>query len=437
MNSKSLTYGFIAFAGDLGVMYASLWLALTIRHQTTPHITIWEQHTAPFTIIFLLWALVFYIGDLYNPRQMHKNFSIFQSIVRHQSINGAISILFFYIFPVFSITPKTNLFITLGIATICIYSWRLILKSITRQRWMMERLAFIGTDEESKELTIMLQENFQFGYIIIPVQNTQDIEILMKNKSLDGLVVSLANKEQNAQLFRHIFNGIKFYNLPSFYERITGKIPLSIVEQAWFLENVSTQVKRPYDILKRLIDIMLSCVGLIVCLIFIPLISLTLLLVDRGPVFYSQKRIGQNNKIITLTKFRTMKVDAEKDGIKFANENDPRVTPIGRFLRKTRLDELPQLWSVLKGDLSFVGPRPERPEWVAQFDKQIPYYSVRHLVKPGLTGWAQINYEYAASLKETYKKLQYDIYYIKNRSFLLDLGITLKTIKTVLAKAGR
>lgn len=437
MSVKSRFYAFTAFVGDIAVMYASLWLALALRYRELPRTDVWEQHTTPFSLIFLVWAIVFYIGELYDPKQMHKNFSILQSIVRHQTINGALSILFFYIFPMFSIAPKTNLLITIGISTVLLYAWRVGIKLIAGRNWLLERLAFIGANDESKELIMLLQNNPQLGYTVTTLSHAEKIETAIQQKNIDSLVASLADAQQNSKLFQHIFHGLKFYDMARFYERIMGKIPLSMVQQAWFLENISVQIKRPYDVLKRFIDICIAIIGLVISLILTPFIALAITLTSKGPVFYTQKRISQHNRLVTLMKFRTMKTDAEKNGAQFADENDPRITPVGRWLRKTRLDELPQLWSVLKGDLSLVGPRPERPEWVSQFEKQIPYYSIRHLVKPGLTGWAQINYEYAASLQETYKKLQYDIYYIKNRSLLLDIGIILKTIKIILVRAGR
>lgn len=437
MNRKTAFHTFLTFCGDIGIMYSSLWLALALRHRMAPTDAIWDSHFIPFTIIFLVWALVFYIGELYNPRRMHKNFSIAQSMLRSQTINGGLSILFFYIIPFFSITPKTNLLITLGVSTFLLYGWRVLLKAMVGKNWFMERLAFIGATDESKELIALLQNNPQLGYAVVSIDAAEPFQNAVKQRRIDTLVTSLADTKQSSALFQHIFHGLKFYDMTRFYERMMGKIPLSMVQQGWFLENISVQIKRPYDILKRAIDIMIALIGIALWLIVTPFIAFFIALNDRGPVFYVQKRIGQHNHPITLFKFRTMKVDAEKDGVKFADENDSRITPIGRWLRKTRLDELPQLWSVLKGDLSLVGPRPERPEWVLQFEKQIPYYSIRHLVKPGLTGWAQINYEYAASLEETYKKLQYDIYYIKNRSLLLDLGITLKTIKIIVVRAGR
>ena len=451
MQTKVNFQKFLTFLGDIGILYLSLWMALLIRYYEIPSSTRWDDHFTPFTIIFVLWIVIFYIADFYNPALLHRKLKISQTVTKLQTINAGISILFFYIFPIFAITPKTNLILTIIISTILLYSWRLITRKLIDKNWFVERIAFINFGAETEELITSLKNNQYWGYetaaiftnkelnhkLKVPTYNLRSFNNIITKENIDVIVTSLTKQKQTNHLFRHIFQGLKFYDLTNFYESLTGKIPLSTVEQSWFLQNISVQIKRPYDSIKRIIDILTALTAGLISLILFPFIILAIKLTDKGPVFYKQKRIGQNNKIIELIKFRTMKPDAEKNGIRFAKKKDNRITKIGLWLRKTRLDELPQLWSVLKGDLSLVGPRPERPEFVAQFKEKIPYYSIRNLVKPGLTGWAQINYKYAASLEETYKKLQYDIYYIKNRSPILDLAIALKTIKTVLTQAGR
>ncbi|MBZ9569449.1 sugar transferase, partial [Patescibacteria group bacterium] len=184
-------------------------------------------------------------------------------------------------------------------------------------------------------------------------------------------------------------------------------------------------------VFKRGFDILFSLFGLLITAILFPFIALAIKIDSPSPMFYSQKRVGKDGKIFTIYKFRTMKAGAEKEGPRWASSDDPRITRVGKVLRAIYIDEFPQFYNILKGDISFVGPRPERPEFVKQLKKKIPYYGVRHLVKPGFTGWAQINYHYGASVEEAREKLQYDLYYIKNRSFFLDLGIILKTIKII------
>jgi exopolysaccharide biosynthesis polyprenyl glycosylphosphotransferase len=219
------------------------------------------------------------------------------------------------------------------------------------------------------------------------------------------------------------------------YEIICNKIPVSFVGQAWFLKNLKEGEKGLYDKTKNKIDIILAGLLLIV---FSPLwlvIALLIKLEDGGPIFYSQERVGKDRKLFFLLKFRSMKIDAEsKTGPVWAKNEDPRATKIGRWLRRMHLDELPQMINVLKGDICLVGPRPERPEFVEELDKEIPYYHIRHLIKPGFTGWAQLKFRYGRSVMDSKEKFQYDLYYMKNRSFLLDIGILLRTFQLFFKK---
>jgi lipopolysaccharide/colanic/teichoic acid biosynthesis glycosyltransferase len=225
-------------------------------------------------------------------------------------------------------------------------------------------------------------------------------------------------------------------DLVSFYEDVQKRIPLSELSEAWFLQNLRDAGKRLTDISKRALDGALGVALALLLLAVTPLVAAAVWLDDRGPLTYTQRRIGKNGRPFSIVKFRTMKRDAEGNGAQFAMPKDPRVTHVGHFLRKTRIDELPQVWNILRGDMSFVGPRPERPEFVTELTGAMPFYPIRHLVKPGLTGWAQINFPYANSLETNLKKLQYDLYYLKHRSLLLDLTILLRTLKVVLRGGG-
>ena len=226
--------------------------------------------------------------------------------------------------------------------------------------------------------------------------------------------------------------------MASFYEKITGKIPVATIEQIWFLENLSEGSKKFYEVLKRFFDLVFSLVFLIFSLPIIPLIALLIKLDSPGAVFFRQIRTGKEGNPFWAIKFRTMVDKAETNGPQWATKNDPRVTRLGRFLRKTRIDEIPQLLNVLRGEMSLIGPRPERPEFVEQLQNEIPFYKERLLIKPGLTGWAQVvGPNYGGSISESLEKLQFDLFYIKNRSLTLDLSILLKTIKTVLSRSGQ
>ena len=254
------------------------------------------------------------------------------------------------------------------------------------------------------------------------------------------IVVSLS-EQRGAMPMRGMLdcklNGIDVIDAASFYELITGKLLIENIRPSSLIYAEGFRVTPLVLFMKRVADILLSTVGLITALPLAPLIALLIRLDSPGPVFYRQVRVGQGEKNFLLYKFRTMLQDSEADtGAVWARENDPRVTRVGAFLRKSRLDEIPQLLNVLRGDISLIGPRPERPEFVEELKKIIPYYSERHIIKPGLTGWAQVRYPYGASVEDAIEKLKYDLYYHKNLSFVLDMTIILDTIKIVLIREG-
>lgn len=209
---------------------------------------------------------------------------------------------------------------------------------------------------------------------------------------------------------------------------LTGRIPISYINQIWFLENINEQQKILYDKLKDIFDFIAALAILIVSLPLWLIIAFLIKWESAGPVFYIQERVGKNKRLFRLIKFRSMVQSAEKNGAVWAAESDPRVTKIGSFLRKTHLDEVPQMLNIIQGDISLAGPRPERTEFVRDLEKKIPHYNIRHIIKPGFTGWAQVNFRYARTPMDTYTKFQYDLYYLKNRSIVLDVAILLKTL---------
>ena len=231
--------------------------------------------------------------------------------------------------------------------------------------------------------------------------------------------------------------GVTFDHLASVYEQYTGKIAIDNLRPSWLIFSEGFRKSRLQDGLKRAIDALSAVIGLILALPIMLLVAVAVKTTSRGPVFYHQSRVGQRGRVFVVHKFRSMREDAEKGtGAVWATKQDNRVTRVGRFLRLTRLDELPQLWNVLRGDMSLVGPRPERPEFVSSLTKEIPFYGQRHTIRPGLTGWAQVRYTYGASVEDALEKLQYDLFYIKNRSLALDLFVIAKTVKTVLMRQG-
>jgi sugar transferase (PEP-CTERM system associated) len=257
------------------------------------------------------------------------------------------------------------------------------------------------------------------------------------------LVVMAISGAQNAELIKALLDlkmrGVEVVDMPAFFERATGQIPIRNVEDSWFLFSGGFELLHRTGLqrVKRLIDVTISLAGIVLGLPLIGVVALLIKLDSRGPVFFRQERTGQGEKPFDLVKFRSMREDAERGtGPVWASVQDYRVTRVGRWLRLTRLDEIPQFINVLKGEMSFIGPRPERPHFVEQLKKEIPYYALRFCVKPGLTGWAQVQYRYGASVEDAIEKLKFDLYYIKNMSFGLDLWIALKTLKVVFFAQG-
>jgi sugar transferase (PEP-CTERM system associated) len=257
---------------------------------------------------------------------------------------------------------------------------------------------------------------------------------------VDQVVVSLSDargKLPMEKLLEMKLDGVSFEHLASVYEKYTGKIAVENLRPSWLIFSDGFKKGRVQNLVKRTLDIGLALIGLALALPIMAAVAIAVKCSSRGPAFYHQGRVGQYGRVFVLHKFRSMRADAEKDtGAVWAQAGDNRVTSVGRMLRRTRLDELPQLWNVLCGHMSFVGPRPERPEFVSSLTRQIPYYGQRHTVRPGLTGWAQVRYTYGASIEDALEKLQYDLFYIKNRTLAFDLFIIAKTLKTVVMRKG-
>jgi exopolysaccharide biosynthesis polyprenyl glycosylphosphotransferase len=441
----------LLFAGDLVILYLSLWFSLYLRSGLAPEylkLSIAGQHFIPFSIIYLVWLLVFYIIGLYDLHIARNNLNFFSTLFRALLINIAISVAFFYFIPYFGITPKTILFLNIAVFTALFIIWRQIYNHLLISTALLDNVLVIGETKETKELIKYVEGNPQLGFKIKRTVLPKDIELifdLIERIVQDKIqiVVTAIDPHKDVNLVRNLYHclplNITLYDLPTFYEKITGKVPISAIEEVWFLENLMIEKKSLYETIKRVLDILYALALGIVSLPFYPLIILVIKLDTPGPAFYKQKRVGENSQIFNVYKFRSMIDAAEKNGAQWAQVNDPRVTKAGKFLRSSRLDELPQLYNVLRGDMSFVGPRPERPEFVfgVNLQRQIPFYQIRHLVKPGLTGWAQINFEYGASIEDTTEKLQYDLFYLKNRSFVLDFSIILKTIRIIMGREGR
>ncbi len=440
------------FFGDITVLYLSLWLTLLVRYRANFDINIWQQHFWPFTIVYLLWLIVFFIAGFYELTIARNDLKFYSTLLTGLIINFALATGFFYFIPYFGITPKTNLFLNLAIFAALFSFWRQLYNHLLKYYSVRNNVLIIGKNKETNQINEIIKQNPQLGYRLIKQIRAKDIKTpfdlleLATHRQIKTIVTAI-DPHQDSKLVRSLYQclplKIHFTDLPSFYEKILGKVPISSIGEVWFLENLTESQKNFYEAIKRIFDMLGALIFGIISLLFFPFIALAIKVDSHGPVFIRQRRIGQDGQIFILYKFRTMYATA-KDGSSepggkpiYAKENDPRITKVGGILRKTRIDELPQLWNVLIGQMSFIGPRPERIEFVQQCEKETPYYQIRHIVKPGLTGWAQVNFRYGASIEDSIEKLQYELYYIKHRSFVLDSGILLKTIKIVLIRGGR
>ena len=437
----------ILFIGDLFFFVFSLWLSLYLRFATIPDFQTFVKHFVPFSILFVLWVLVYFIAGLYEKHTLILKSKLPSIVFNAQVVNSILAIIFFYAIPVFGITPKTILFIYLFISFICILFWRLYNNSLFGSI-QKEPALLIGSGDEMKELLHEVNNNSRYSFSFVSsidvsavsaVDVQEDIIKVVYSNEIKTIAIDFSHENVGPllpHLYNLIFSKVRFIDSHRIYEEIFDRVPLSLVTYSWFLANISISPNFTYDFLKRAMDFSLALVIGTVSLVIYPFVYFAIKLDDGGPIFISQERVGKDGKNIRLYKFRSM----GRNEVDLSSGKENKVTRVGNFLRKSRLDEFPQLWNVLVGDISLIGPRPELPSGVAIYDKEIPYYNVRHLIKPGLSGWAQIHQEnhphHGPEVNLTREKLTYDIFYIKNRSFWLDVKIALKTIKSLLSREG-
>lgn len=442
----------VLLLGDILFLYLSLLITLFIRYGSRFNLNCWQQHFWPFTIIYAIWLTVFYISGLYELTLARNNIGFYSILLQTLIINIGLSITFFYFIPYFGITPKTNLFLNLIIFALLFLIWRQLYNYSLRSTALINKVLIIGENKEIEQIKDLVRDNPQFGYQIVQqirpsdIQTPFDLLEIATQKNIKTIVTAI-DPHQDSKLVRSLYQclplKISFNDLPSFYEKILGKIPISSIGEIWFLENLTESQKNFYEAIKRVFDILGAIFLGLISLVLFPFIILLIKMESSGPAFIRQRRIGIDGQFFILYKLRTMYATAQDGSSEpkgkpvYTQIGDPRITKIGKLLRKSRFDELPQLWNILLGQMSFIGPRPERIEFVQECEQETPYYQIRHIIKPGLTGWAQINFRYGSSIKDSIEKLQYELYYIKHRSLILDLNIILKTINIVLKGMGR
>ncbi len=444
----------ILITGDFLLLETCIVLTLFIRYGS---LNAWPSHIAPFTIVTFLWIIGFYIAGLYDLALGQDPLKLFRTYLEGMIVNLGVAFGFFYLLPIFGIAPRTNLLLYFLIALLLGYAWRICFHRFIMGTFERERVLFIGSIREALEVHALLRAS-SLGADLVAAVITHDapeahmpftcllvgqISRASIQKHLIQTVVLGTKLDEFPQitnvLYTALFDQLTILDRAELEEATTGRIPLSYVNQSWFLQHLNESEKAWYESFKRGMDVFLAIPFALLTLLLTPIVTILIKLSSAGPIFYSQTRVGRHGKHIKIWKFRTMDVNAEKDGPRFtaSTKTDPRVFALGRLLRQLRIDELPQIWNVIRGDLSFVGPRPERPEFVTPLIERMPYYSLRHLARPGLTGWAQVRFlEPTSSLEDNLKKLQYDLFYIKHRSLLLDIAILLKTVGIILRRQG-
>ena len=439
---------FIIGLGDIIVFILSLWLALFLRLGDAPSSQLWMDHLLPFSVIFVYSIVVFYVAGLYARRAVILR-RTFLSILNSQVVNALIATLIFYFLPssnnIVSVSPKTILVIYTAVSILLICVWRLFVFPIFSAKKKYNAI-IIGRGHELQEVleavSISPKSSIRCA-VSIDLDSLSVEEIREKivdgidGQKIDYVILDMHDEKVKTvlpDLYPTIFTTIQYVNFYTFFEELLDKIPLSRLRYSWIMENMSFSDGRAYDVVKRIGDILLSIIVFIPFIISIPFVFILIKIEDMGPIFISQKRFGKDNKIINIYKYRSM--TGNENGV-WVKEGQLKVTKVGQFLRKTRIDELPQVLSVLKGDMSFIGPRPDVTGLGERLAQDIPYYTVRNVIKPGLSGWAQVNQEKPPqSVEETKIRLSYDLYYIQNRSLGLDIKIVLRTIKTLLSRVG-
>jgi sugar transferase (PEP-CTERM system associated) len=409
-------------------------------------------------VIVYVTQLCLYYRELYDdPRVAADRRELLIRLLQALGAASLILALLYFWFPVL-IIERGVFAISACLIPALVIGWRITFAWCATRMGPRERFLLVGTTEAGVALARELHERKDLGVEIVgfvdpdpcrvgmPVFNPgiigtiDDIPAIVRARSVDRVVVNLVDargKLPMDKLLEMKLDGVAFDHLPSVYEEYTGKIAVENLRPSWLIFSSGFRKSRWLRTAKRLVDVGGAAVGLAVSIPVITVLALVIKLTSRGPVLYRQSRVGQHGRVFTLYKLRTMRHDAEAGtGAVWSQPGDERITPFGRFLRRSRLDELPQLWNVFRGDMSLVGPRPERPEFVSSLIHQIPFYGQRHVVKPGVTGWAQVRYAYGASVEDAMEKLQYDLFYIKNLSLVLDLVIILETVKTVVLGRG-
>jgi sugar transferase (PEP-CTERM system associated) len=411
----------------------------------------YEYGVLKIAALTVLTLLLSYYFDLYEPQRISERWEIYFRLLLVLGFLSFLLSALVYLFPQIDIARYVFLlglmFLTLGLVI-----WRSMYEWILGRDVFRERVYVLGGGDRARMIVEMLRQRRDAGMEVVafeamPTDREERKEAFKamlesfrgRARGIDRVVVALEDRRGELplrELLKLRFDGVVIEEAGSLLERLTGKLYLDGLRPSNFIYSEGFRVRPSQQLARRLVSTLAAAVGLLVFLPFFPFVVLAVRLSSPGPIFFRQTRVGMGGKNFTVLKFRTMRTDAEVAGAKWASKDDPRATKVGRFMRKTRIDEVPQLWNVLRGDMGFVGPRPERPEFVPWLSENIPYFDLRHMIRPGLTGWAQVRYGYGSTLEEAREKLEYDLYYIKHMTLGLDLLIMFETVKTILRRRG-
>jgi sugar transferase (PEP-CTERM system associated) len=403
-------------------------------------------------------VVVLYLSDLYRVSVWSKRTELGVRLAVAFALIGLVTGATNFLVPFFRF-GRLNFTVALTMSAFGTFGWRAMAHRLLGAERLRERILIVGTGKPARllldELAARPLPEFEVAGILegsghepaavvsngVPILGSvRNLEAACAEQQVDSVVVALAERRSCfpiREILACKMRGIRVEDYPDFLERLTGKIPVYDLRPSWLIFSDGFASRTPFRRLKWAVDLFLAAVLLVVAAPVMAIVAVAIRLESRGPALFRQERMGLNGLRFVLIKFRSMYQDAEQHtGPVWATEDDPRVTRVGRFIRKTRLDELPQLWNVLRGEMSFIGPRPERPHFVQSLQEIVPYYSQRLVVRPGITGWAQVRYQYGASVEDALEKLQYDLYYIKNMSLFLELLILLATVQVVLSGRG-
>jgi sugar transferase (PEP-CTERM system associated) len=452
------TFWLVCF--EAALVFLAVWAGVWLRVGEETELLFWvENGWAKTLFVALVCQICLYYADLYDFRTVSERRELFVRLMQALGATSLILAFAYFWFPALML-GRGVFVLSAGILLIVIAGWRIAFEWLTRALGPRERLLLVGTERGAIALAQELHaQRHTLGVEIVgfvdpdpakvgaPVINPgvigtiADIPAIVRSHRVDRVVVSLGDARGKLPVDRllemKLKDGVGFDHLASVYEEYTGKIAVENLRPSWFIFSDGFRKSGALLTAKRLLDLVVAGIGLVLAAPLMLIVALLVRVSSRGPVLYHQDRVGQNGRVFIVHKFRSMVTDAEKaTGAVWAQKNDKRITPIGGFLRRSRLDELPQLFNILRCDMSLIGPRPERPEFVQALTERIPFYGQRHVVRPGLSGWAQIRYTYGASVEDAMEKLQYDLFYIKHMSLSLDLFIMFSTIKTVLQRRG-